>query len=125
MSELKTEFIVSVQEMENYGAHTAEGEKVSNHWKFKGSTQYIVTGANGRSANAVALVARKFCSTSCSYISYVAGVDSVAMPTAEEMAQGYIAEVDTWESGDWEYRPRIEIIAFDPFDIPQPADVVA
>ena len=116
---------VTVQHMENYGVHTAPGEKVFNHWKFKGSSDVIVLDTDDRSANAVALVTRKHCSANCSYISYVSGVEIVANPTCEEVAQGFIPEIDTWEAGDWEYSPRVEVEVFDPMDIPQPDDVVA
>ena len=116
---------VTIQTMENYGAQTAPGEKVYNYWKFKGGPTVIVTGTDNRTANAVALVTRKYCSTTCSFISYVSNVEIVADPTPEQIAQGFIPEVDSWESGDWEYSPRVEVEVFDPMDIPQPDDVGA
>jgi len=49
-------YVVSTQYLENYGAHSEDGAYPKNHaWKFKGGTDYIVTGLD-RMADAVAYV---------------------------------------------------------------------
>tara|TARA_Y100001937_G_scaffold124057_1_gene188085 strand:+ start:1280 stop:1729 length:450 start_codon:yes stop_codon:yes gene_type:complete len=50
-------YVISTQMLENYGAHSENGKfKDGNaHWKFKGGTDYIVSGFD-RPANAVAFV---------------------------------------------------------------------
>ena len=50
-------YVISTQMLENYGAHSENGKfKDGNaHWKFKGGTDYIVSGLD-RPANAVAFV---------------------------------------------------------------------
>jgi len=51
-------FVVSTQFLENYGAHCEDGRFASSnaYWKFKGGTDYIVTGLD-REQDAVAFVA--------------------------------------------------------------------
>lgn len=50
-------YVVTTQYLENYGAHCEDGKYASNNhcWKFKGGTDYIVTGLD-RMADAVAFV---------------------------------------------------------------------
>jgi hypothetical protein len=50
-------YVVTTQYLENYGAHCEDGKYASNNhrWKFKGGTDYIVTGLN-RVEDAVAFV---------------------------------------------------------------------
>ena len=54
---MATSFVVTTQFLENYGAHTEDGKFVSNnaYWKFKGGTDYLVSGA-GTPANAMAFL---------------------------------------------------------------------
>ncbi len=51
-------YVISTQQLENYGAHAEDGKFSSgNHyWKFKGGTDYIVQGLD-RLQDAVAYVA--------------------------------------------------------------------
>ncbi len=51
-------YVISTQQLENYGAHEEDGKFSSgNHyWKFKGGTDYIVQGLD-RLQDAVAYVA--------------------------------------------------------------------
>ena len=50
-------FVVTTQFLENYGAHSEDGKFASGnaYWKFKGGTDYLVSGA-GTAANAMAFV---------------------------------------------------------------------
>ena len=49
-------YVVTTQYLENYGAHCEDGKYPNNHrWKFKGGTDYIVTGFD-RMPDAVAYV---------------------------------------------------------------------
>ena len=54
-------FHITTQHLENYGAHCESGkfEDAKSFWKFKGGTEYIVSGFDGPKAegNAVAFVA--------------------------------------------------------------------
>lgn len=54
---MATSFVVSTQYLENYGAHTEDGMFSSGnaYWKFKGGTDYLVSGAE-TAANAMAFV---------------------------------------------------------------------
>ena len=58
-------FVVSTQFLENYGAHCEDGRFASSnaYWKFKGGTDYIVSGLD-REQDAVAFVAA-ICMENC------------------------------------------------------------
>ena len=51
-------FVIKKQILENYGAHTEDGKFASGnaYWKFKGGTDYVVTGLD-RIQDATAYVA--------------------------------------------------------------------
>ena len=51
-------FVIKTQILENYGAHTEDGKFSSGnaYWKFKGGTDYVVTGLD-RIQDATAYVA--------------------------------------------------------------------
>lgn len=51
-------FVIQTQTLENYGAHAEDGKFSSGnaYWKFKGGTDYIVSGLN-RIQDATAYVA--------------------------------------------------------------------
>jgi hypothetical protein len=61
-------FVVSTQTLENYGAHAASGRYSQGeaYWKFKGGTDYVVSGLE-REQDAVAFVAAI---ASCNDIGY-------------------------------------------------------
>ena len=61
-------FIVTTQVLENYGAHTESGKFADgqNYWKFKGGTDYIVSGLE-RIADAAAFVMAKAGENSLGY----------------------------------------------------------
>lgn len=50
-------YVVTTQDLENYGAHTEDGKFSSGnaYWKFKGGTDYHVTGLD-RIQDAVAFI---------------------------------------------------------------------
>ena len=53
-----TNFVITTQFLENYGAHCEDGKFASGnaYWKMKGGTDYLVTGLD-RIQDAVAFVA--------------------------------------------------------------------
>ena len=53
-----TNFVITTQFLENYGAHCEDGKFTSGnaYWKMKGGTDYLVTGLD-RIQDAVAFVA--------------------------------------------------------------------
>jgi hypothetical protein len=53
-----TNFVITTQFLENYGAHSEDGKFASGnaYWKMKGGTDYLVTGLD-RIQDAVAFVA--------------------------------------------------------------------
>ena len=55
-----TNFVITTQFLENYGAHAEDGKFASGnaYWKMKGGTDYIVSGLD-RIQDAVAFVAAK------------------------------------------------------------------
>ena len=55
-----TQFVITTQFLENYGAHSADGKFASGnaYWKMKGGTDYCVSGLD-RIQDAVAFVAAK------------------------------------------------------------------
>ena len=50
-------YVVTTQVLENYGSHDEDGKFASGnaYWKFKGGTDYIVTGGD-RPADAMAFI---------------------------------------------------------------------
>ena len=61
-------YVVTTQVLENYGSHDEDGKFASGnaYWKFKGGTDYIVTGVD-RYADAMAFVMAVF---SCDCINF-------------------------------------------------------
>ena len=61
-------YVVTTQVLENYGSHNEDGKFASGnaYWKFKGGTDYIVTGVD-RYADAMAFVMAVF---SCDCINF-------------------------------------------------------
>jgi len=61
-------YVVTTQVLENYGSHDGDGKFASGnaYWKFKGGTDYIVTGVD-RYADAMAFVMAVF---SCDCINF-------------------------------------------------------
>ena len=62
------DFVISTQTIENYGAHAGDGKFSSGnaYWKFKGGTDYIVSGLD-RIADAAAFVMAKAGENSLGY----------------------------------------------------------
>lgn len=90
-------YVITTQYLENYGAHCEDGKFASNNhrWKFKGGTDYIVTGLD-RMADAVAFV-QALCAQ------HGNGLGTKEFPrhwyTHDEWLQDVVAEL-----GDEEYR---------------------
>jgi len=65
-------YVVTTQVMENYGAHTEDGRFKSGnaYWKFKGGTDYHVTGLD-RIQDAVAFIQAYAGEDSLSYKEFV------------------------------------------------------
>ena len=62
------QFVISTQTIENYGAHCEDGKFANGnaYWKFKGGTDYIVSGLD-RIADAAAFVMAKAGENSLGY----------------------------------------------------------
>jgi len=84
-------YVVTTQVLENYGSHDEDGKFSSGnaYWKFKGGTDYIVTGVNRR-ADAMAFVMAVF---SCDCINFkefptdIVRMDEWELPDNEEFRQ--------------------------------------
>ena len=63
-----TDFVVSTQYLENYGAHSKDGKFETGlfYYKFKGGEDYLVSGFD-RIQDAVAYIAEKYCSVDRTY----------------------------------------------------------
>lgn len=63
-----TNFVITTQFLENYGAHAEDGRFASGnaYWKMKGGTDYLVTGLD-RVQDAVAFVAAKVMANEIGY----------------------------------------------------------
>lgn len=63
-----TNFVITTQFLENYGAHCEDGRFASGnaYWKMKGGTDYLVTGLD-RIQDAVAFVAAKVMANEIGY----------------------------------------------------------
>ena len=84
-------YVVTTQVLENYGSHDEDGKFASGnaYWKFKGGTDYIVTGVD-RYADAMAFVMAVF---SCDCINFkefptdIVRMDEWELPDNEEFRQ--------------------------------------
>jgi len=76
--ENKMKYVVLTQFLENYGAHDADGkfESGNYYWKFKGGSDYLVSGFN-REQDAMAYVAHTQCKTTDYGIEVVSEVKTV------------------------------------------------
>ena len=74
------QYVISTQTIENYGAHAEDGKFSSGnaYWKFKGGTDYIVSGLD-RIADAAAFVMAKAGENSLGYKEF-----PIEMQTYEE-----------------------------------------
>jgi hypothetical protein len=90
-------YVISTQMLENYGAHSENGKfKDGNaHWKFKGGTDYIVSGLD-RPANAVAFV----CAFLSKFYEGSYGLYSKEYPTTVQTYDEWFAELPSADSDD-------------------------
>jgi hypothetical protein len=74
------QFVISTQTIENYGAHCEDGKFANGnaYWKFKGGSDYIVSGLD-RMADAAAFVMAKAGENSLGYKEF-----PIEMQTYEE-----------------------------------------
>ena len=94
---MDTAYVISTQMLENYGAHSENGKfKDGNaHWKFKGGTDYIVTGFD-RPANAVAFV----CAFLSKFYEGSRGMCWKEYPTTVQTHDEWLADLPSIESDD-------------------------
>ena len=71
-------YVVTTQVLENYGSHDEDGKFASGnaYWKFKGGTDYIVTGVD-RPADAIAFIMAVFSSDCLSFKEFPTDVQRV------------------------------------------------
>ena len=84
-------YVVTTQVLENYGSHDEDGKFASGnaYWKFKGGTDYIVTGVD-RPADAMAFIMAVFSSDCLSFKEFPTDVQRVnewKLPDDEDYRQ--------------------------------------
>jgi len=88
-----TQFVITTQFLENYGAHAEDGKFASGnaYWKMKGGTDYCVSGLD-RIQDAVAFVAAK---------EMYNGIGAKEFPVEWKTYEEWVAELEWKTYEEW------------------------